>query len=71
MVGDLGQSKCKGTMAALPRKFVIGTQDKKLEQATLPIPMKCSDFAGEPAGDCEEVEDERKWPAAAWTVIAV
>ena len=30
-----------------------------------------SDLAGEPAGDREEVEDERKQTAATWTVIAV
>ena len=30
-----------------------------------------SDLAGEPAGDGEEVEDERGRPSAAWTVIAV
>ena len=38
---------------------------------TLPIQMRCSGIDEEPARDREEVEDERKRSAAAWTIIAV
>jgi len=71
MAGDRGQSKCKCATAALTRQLVIGVQGKKLGQVTLPIQMRCCDLAGEPAGDSEEVEDERKRTVATWTVIAV
>lgn len=45
--------------------------ERRLEEVTLPISMRCSDLAGEPVREGDEVEDERKRPAPAWTVMAV